>query len=137
MNNLIVCFTDEQMSIFTLPMSPDATTILTRQIQLTTRIEQLNILYESAQRTVLAVKSNNGETTIYQLNKQEATSREWNINELNVAKQSNAVYSIPIEKNIAGEQILQAVSNEQKLNFYVSKINEYAFVYSRTSRKYG
>lgn len=66
---------------------------------------------------------NNAEGKIYQLNKKEL-STDWEFHELNNQIKSNGFYSVTTEKNLVGQQILEASANEQKLNFYVSNINE-------------
>lgn len=65
----------------------------------------------------------NDQSKIYQLNQIES-SIEWNFNELDIQIKSNGFYSIGNEKNSPGQQLLEASTNEQKINFYVSNINE-------------
>lgn len=65
----------------------------------------------------------NDQSKIYQLNQIES-SIEWNFSELDIQIKSNGFYSIGNEKNSPGQQLLEASTNEQKINFYVSNINE-------------
>jgi hypothetical protein len=43
---------------------------------------------------------------------------------LDVQIKSNGFYSVINEKNLVGQQLLEASANEQKLNFYLSNIND-------------
>jgi len=58
------------------------------------------------------------------LNKKETTTTEWDNYELDIQIKSNAFYSIVQEKNLLEPQLLEASVIEQKLNFYVSNIND-------------
>ncbi len=57
------------------------------------------------------------------MNKKETTT-EWDNYELDIQIKSNAFYSIVQEKNLLEPQLLEASAIEQKLNFYVSNIND-------------
>jgi hypothetical protein len=92
-------------------------------MEFSNKIEQINILYESNTRSILSIKTENFETKIYQLNKKETTT-EWDNYELDIQIKSNAFYSIVQEKNLLEPQLLEASAIEQKLNFYVSNIND-------------
>ncbi len=123
MNNHILCINNDELSIITIPITIDDTNIITRQIKFSNKIEQINILYESNTQSILSIKLENFETKIYQFNKKETTT-EWNYNELDIQIKSNAFYSITTEKNLVGQQLLEALTIEQKLKFYVSNIND-------------
>jgi hypothetical protein len=123
MNNLILCSNNDELSIITIPTSPNDTNVNTRQIRTANKIEQIRVLYESNTRSMLSIKTENSETKIYQFNKKETTT-EWDFNELNLQIKSNGFYSIITEKNLVGQQILEASGDDQKLNFYVSNIND-------------
>lgn len=58
------------------------------------------------------------------MNKKETTTTEWDNYELDIQIKSNAFYSIVQEKNLLEPQLLEASVIEQKLNFYVSNIND-------------
>ncbi|CAF0717369.1 unnamed protein product [Adineta steineri] len=131
MNNLILCSNNEELSIITIPTTTDDTNVKTRHIKASSKIEQIRILYESTTRSVILIKSDNGETKIYQFNKKESTS-EWDFNELNIQMKSNSFISIATDKNLAGQQILEASANDQKLNFHVSTINEQTLTNTRS-----
>ena len=45
---------------------------------------------------------------------------------------SNGFYSVVTEKSLAGQQLLEATANEQKLNFYLSNINDQALSNKRS-----
>ncbi|CAF4533139.1 unnamed protein product, partial [Rotaria sp. Silwood1] len=122
-NNLIVCSNNNELSIITIPTTMDDTNIITSNLKVPNKIEQVRVLYESNTNTILSIKMENLETKIYQFNKKESTT-EWEFHELNIQIKSNGFYSVITEKNLAGQQILEALANEQKLNFYVSNINE-------------
>jgi len=123
MNNLILCSNNDELSIVTIPTTTNDTNVITRHIKISNKIEQIRILYESTTRSILSIKTENSETKIYQFNKKESTT-EWEFNELNIQIKSNGFYSIGTDKNLVGQQILEASAIEQKLNFYVSNINE-------------
>ncbi len=123
MNNLILCSNNDELSVVTIPTTINDTNVITRHIKISNKIEQIRILYESSTRSILSIKTENSETKIYQFNKKESTT-EWEFNELNIQIKSNGFYSIVTEKNLVGQQILEASAIEQKLNFYVSNINE-------------
>jgi hypothetical protein len=123
MNNHILCSTNDELSIITIPTTMNDTNVITRQIKFSNKIEQIHVLYESNIHSILSIKLENSETKIYQFNKKETTT-EWNFNELDIQIKSNGFYSITTEKNLIGQQLLEASANEQKLHFYVSNINE-------------
>jgi hypothetical protein len=128
MNNHILCSNNEEVSVISIPTTINDTNIITRQIKLSNKIEQINVLYESNTRSILSIKTENFETKIYQFNKKETTT-EWDFNELDTQLKSNGFYSIITEKNL---HLLEASAIEQKLNFYVSTINEQTLTNKRT-----
>lgn len=73
----------------------------------------------------------NDQSQIYQLN-QIDSSIEWNFNELDNQIKSNGFYTIGNEKNSPGHQLLEASTNEQKINFYLSNINEQTLTNKRS-----
>jgi hypothetical protein len=97
MNNLILCSNNDELSVVTIPTTINDTNVITRHIKISNKIEQIRILYESSTRSILSI---------------------------NIQIKSNGFYSIVTEKNLVGQQILEASAIEQKLNFYVSNINE-------------
>ncbi|CAF3802236.1 unnamed protein product [Rotaria magnacalcarata] len=123
MNNLILCSNNNEVLMVTIPVTMNDTNILTNQIQLSNKIEQIRVLYESNTQSILSIKMENSETKIYQFNKKDSAI-EWEHHELNIQIKSNGFYSIITEKSLVGQQILEASASEQKLNFYVSNINE-------------
>jgi hypothetical protein len=123
MNNLILCSNNDEIDVFTIPTVVNDSNVVKRHIKISNKIEQIRVLYESNTRSILSVKSENSETKIYQFNAKETTS-EWDFNELNIQIKSNGFYSVVTDKNLAGQQILEASASEEKLNFYVSNINE-------------
>jgi len=123
MNNQILCSNHNELSIIIIPITINDTNIVTRQIKFSNKIEQINILYESNTRSILSIKRENFETNIYQFNKKETTTTDWDYNELDIQIKSNGFYSIVTDKNLAG-QLLEASAIEQKLNFYVSNLND-------------
>ena len=127
MNNLILCSNNDEISIITIPTTTNDTNVITRQIKISNKIEQIHVLYESNTRSILSIKTENSETKIYQFNKKETTT-EWDFTELDIQIKSNAFYSIVSDKNLVEQQILEASAIEQKLNFYVSNINDQTFI---------
>ncbi|CAF3706497.1 unnamed protein product [Rotaria socialis] len=123
MNNLILCSNNNEVLMVTIPVTMNDTNILTNQIQLSNKIERIRVLYESNTQSILSIKMENSETKIYHFNKKDSTI-EWQHHELNIQIKSNGFYSIITEKSLVGQQILEASATEQKLNFYVSNINE-------------
>ncbi|CAM2700835.1 unnamed protein product [Rotaria socialis] len=123
MNNLILCSNNNEVLMVTVPVTMNDTNILTNQIQLSNKIERIRVLYESNTQSILSIKMENSETKIYHFNKKDSTI-EWQHHELNIQIKSNGFYSIITEKSLVGQQILEASATEQKLNFYVSNINE-------------
>ena len=122
-NNHILCSNNHELSVVTIPTSIDDRNVKTRPIQFSDRIEQINVLFESSTRAVVSIKTENSETKIYQFDKKE-TATEWDIRELDVQIKSNGFYGVGTEKNLVGQQLLEASANEQKLNFYLSNIND-------------
>lgn len=123
MNNHILCSNNDELSIITIPIINNDTNVLTRQIKILNKIEKIHVLYESNTRSILSIKTENFQTIIYQFNKKETTT-EWDFNELNIQIKSNGFYSIFTDKNLNGQQLLEATIIEQKINFYVSNIND-------------
>ncbi|CAF3678394.1 unnamed protein product [Rotaria socialis] len=123
MNNLILCSNNNEVLMVTIPVTMNDTNILTNQIQLSNKIERIRVLYESNTQSILSIKMENSETKIYHFNKKDSTI-EWQHHELNIQIKSHGFYSIITEKSLVGQQILEASATEQKLNFYVSNINE-------------
>ena len=122
MNNHLLCLNNNELSIITIPITINDINIQTRQIKFSNKIEQINILYESTTRSILSIKTENFETKIYQFNKKE-TNNEWDFIELDIQIKSNGFYSIVTEKTLLGQQLLEASTTEQKINFYISNIN--------------
>lgn len=123
-SNLITCFNQGELTVFTVPITSDDTNVLTRSIRIGSQIEQIRVLYESTTRVILSVNTDNAESKVYQLSRKESTAKEWDVNELDVQSKAHAFYSVSSEKNLAGQQILQALSNKQQLNFQLSTIDE-------------
>lgn len=126
MNNQLICSNNNEISIITIPTAINDDNIRTNEIKLSNTIREIQILSESNTRSVVAVKLIDGQTKIYQFNKKEATS-EWDSNELETQTQSNSLFSIVSEKNL-----LEATAIEEKLNFYVSTINDQNLVNKRS-----
>lgn len=126
MNNHILCSNNVELSIVTIPTTNTDANVKTRQIKFTNKIEQINILYESNARSILSIQLDDLQTKLYQFNKKESTL-EWDFNELDIQIKSNGFYSIATDKNL-----LEATAVEQKLNFYVSTLNEQNLVNKRS-----
>lgn len=109
--------------MITIPTTINDSNVRTRTIKFSNPIEQTSILYESITRSIISIKMDNQESKIYQLN-QIDSSIEWNFNELDQQIKSNGFYSIGNEKTSPGHQLLEASSNEQKINFHLSTITD-------------
>ncbi|CAF1123636.1 unnamed protein product [Adineta ricciae] len=131
MNNIILCANNAELSMITIPTTTDDTNINTRQIQFSNPIEQIRVLYESSTRSIVSIKTDNGETKVYQFNKKDSTN-EWSHHELNVQIKSNAFYSVVSDKTSGGQQILEGSASQQKLNFYLSTISEQTLTNTRS-----
>ncbi|UJR35326.1 hypothetical protein I4U23_028087 [Adineta vaga] len=131
MNNHILCSNNDELSIITIPTTTGDKNIINRSIKFSNKIEQIRVLYESNTRSVVSIKTDNDETKVYQFDKKES-SIEWNFNELNLQIKSNAFYSITSDKNSAGQQILEASTTEQKLNFYLSNLSDQTLTNTRS-----
>ena len=133
MNNLILCSNNDALIYYTVPVVAAADAkIAHRQIQISDKIDQLRVLYESSTRGILSMKTASAETKVYQFDKKEPAATEWTFKELNIQIKSNGVYSVVAEKNSGAQQILEATSKEQKLNFQVSTINEQSLANTRS-----
>ena len=132
MNNLILCSNNDELAYYTVPVAATDAKIAHRQIKISDKIEQLRVLYESSTRGILSMKTASAETKVYQFDKKEAAATEWTFKELNIQIKSNGVYSVIAEKNSGAQQILEATSKEQKLNFQVSTINEQSLANTRS-----
>ena len=123
MNNLILCSNDDELSIINIPTNINDTNIRTNHIKVSHKIERVHILYESDRCSILSIRMENFETKIYQFSKNESIN-EWNFSELNIQIKSNGYHSIVKNKNYVDQYILEASAMNEKLNFYISVINE-------------
>ena len=124
LNNLIVCSKNDELTVLTIPTSTTDGNVLSRNLKLSNRIEKIRVLIETTARSVIAVKTIDGQTKLFQLSKAELSSTEWNFAEINAPSRARTSYSGATEKNSGHFLIVEGFSTEQKLNFRVSTLNE-------------
>ena len=126
LNNQIICANNDELSLITIPTTINDASVRTNQIKLSNTISDIKILSESNTRSVVSVKTNDGQTKLYQFNKKEGTI-EWDYKELETQTQSNSLFSI-----VSNENLLEATAVEEKLNFYVSSIGDQGLTKKRS-----